>query len=88
MASAHFRKSTTEAQGHLATPRLDASTDGFGRPQLIFSPDDMTCGILGITTWGVFGYDGPSARALMRNIILYAANGGRTPATRPVAGTH
>ena len=83
MTAADYRKVTLATQGHLVAPRLRACMDEFGRPRLVYSVDDLTCGILGINTWGVFGYDCPSAKALMRNLLLYAAHDGRTPATGP-----
>ncbi|NBC11392.1 MAG: DUF4159 domain-containing protein [Planctomycetes bacterium] len=45
-----------------------------GRPQIIVSAEDFTEGMLGQPVWGVFGYDRDSARKLMTNIALYAAD--------------
>lgn len=44
-----------------------------GRWVLVYSPDDITSGLLGTTTCGIKGYMPKSAQALARNIILYAA---------------
>jgi hypothetical protein len=40
---------------------------------VIFSPQDITSGLLGTNTWGIDGYAPKSAIALARNIVLYAA---------------
>ena len=44
-----------------------------GRWVLIYSPDDITSGLLGTNTWGIKGYMPKSAQALARNIIVYTA---------------
>ncbi len=43
-----------------------------GRWVLVFSPDDVTSGILGIKTWGISGYTPRSAVALANNVLEYA----------------
>ncbi len=40
---------------------------------VIFSPQDISSGLLGTHTWGIAGYDPKSAVNLVRNILLYAA---------------
>ncbi len=40
---------------------------------VIFSPLDISSGLLGTKTWGISGYASKSAVALVRNIVLYAA---------------
>jgi len=41
------------------------------RLAVIFSPDDLTSGLLGTTTWGIAGYSPKSAQSLTRNLLLY-----------------
>ena len=43
-----------------------------GRWVLVFSPDDVTSGLLGIKTWGISGYTPASAVALATNVVEYA----------------
>ena len=43
-----------------------------GRWVLVFSPDDVTSGLLGVKTWGISGYTPHSAVALATNVIEYA----------------
>jgi hypothetical protein len=43
-----------------------------GRWVVIFSPYDITSGLLGTRTWGISGYGSQSAQNLARNVILYA----------------
>jgi len=42
---------------------------------IIFSPLDVTSGLLGIHTWGINGYSPGSSVSLMRDITAYAAGG-------------
>ncbi len=44
-----------------------------GRWVVVFSPDDVTSGMLGLKTWGISGYTSASAVALTTNVIEYAA---------------
>jgi hypothetical protein len=48
------------------------------RPAIIFSPVDLTGGLVGYSQWGMMGYEPRSAFELMRNIVLYADS--RAPA--------
>jgi hypothetical protein len=43
-----------------------------GRWVIVFSPDDLTAGFLGIKTWGISGYTPKSAVALATNVLQYA----------------
>lgn len=47
-----------------------------GRWVLVFSPDDVTSGLLGTDTWGISGYTPKSAVALATNVIEYAVKHG------------
>ncbi|HOD80844.1 MAG: hypothetical protein BWX88_01314 [Planctomycetes bacterium ADurb.Bin126] len=48
-----------------------------GRVAVIFSPDDITAGLLGREFFDISGYDPDgSAYAIMRNVLLYAARPG------------
>ena len=43
-----------------------------GRWVILFSPWDITSGLLGTNTWGIAGYTPASAQKLARDILLYA----------------
>lgn len=44
-----------------------------GRPGVIISAEDLSVGTLGVPRWGVHGYQPESARQLMSNLVLHAA---------------
>jgi hypothetical protein len=46
-----------------------------GKGHVIFSPMDISCGLLGIDTWGVYGYTPEYSTRLMQNILLWTADG-------------
>lgn len=54
-----------------------------GRYVVIFSPEDVTSGLLGTSTWGILGYTPEWAQAIARNVVLYALN--PTPAAATTA---
>ena len=41
---------------------------------VIFSPLDLTTGILGANTWGIFGYAPEYAQDFVRNVLLWSAS--------------
>jgi hypothetical protein len=43
------------------------------RHVILFSPEDLTSGLLGTDTWGIRGYASDSAAHLARNLLLYGA---------------
>jgi hypothetical protein len=61
----------------------------FGKGTVIFSPIDLTTGLLGTSSWGILGYEPAYAQATMKNIILWANRRTATtqattaPATEP-----
>ncbi len=72
--------------GKLNIPRVRGLTIGKGdRVGVFFSREDLTAGMVGQPVDGVIGYEPATATAIMRNIAVYAANGGRAapPATQP-----
>ncbi|HEX4792334.1 MAG TPA: DUF4159 domain-containing protein [Humisphaera sp.] len=50
-----------------------------GKGHVIFSPMDISCGLLGIDTWGVYGYTPEYSTRLMQNILLWTADGQMEP---------
>ncbi len=56
-----------------ARPRLQAASHK-GRLAIIFSPEDLTAGLVGYSRWQLRGYAPPSAFQLVRNVVLYASD--------------
>ena len=77
-----YRKFYTKKHGVKTRPELLGVKKG-GRWRVLYSPDDITSGLLGTNTWGLSGYAPASAQVLARDIILYAAKTKVKPATRP-----
>jgi hypothetical protein len=52
-----------------------ASPQGFvhGKGRVIYTPLDITSGLLGTNTWGILGYTPTTAQSLLKNIVLTAA---------------
>ena len=56
---------------HHKHPRMLGIRVG-GRWVVVYSPQDITSGLLGTNTWGISGYTPASAQALARNVLCYA----------------
>ena len=48
-----------------------------GKPAIIYSPEDLSAGLVGQAVDGIVGYTPPTAWRLMANIIQYAAQQSR-----------
>jgi len=74
--------------GHLDAPRIRGITVG-SRIGVFYSREDLTAGLVGQPVDGIIGYTPDSATALMRNIVLYAAQikNVPAPATQPAPAT-
>jgi hypothetical protein len=46
-----------------------------GRGHVIFTPLDMTCGLLGTNTWGILGYDPGYSQSFIKNLLLWTVDG-------------
>jgi hypothetical protein len=68
-----YRRFSTLNRGPVDSPRL-LSIKVDGRDAVIASHEDLSLGVLGARRWGVDGYDVGSARGLLANILLYAAD--------------
>ncbi len=68
-----YRRFSTLNRGMIDTPRL-LSIKVNGRDAVIASHEDLSLGVLGCRHWGIDGYDIDSARGLVINILLYAAD--------------
>ena len=55
------------------------------RPGVIYSPLDLTAGLVGARSYAIDGYVPYSAFEMMRNIMIFAAEGKAAPGPRPVA---
>ncbi|MBI5724375.1 MAG: DUF4159 domain-containing protein [Planctomycetes bacterium] len=70
---AKYRKTAKARIGSgSAEPRLLAVLAG-DRPKVIVSPEDLTAGLVGYSSWGLDGYMPQSAFEIARNIVIYAA---------------
>src|SRR5258706_6699652 len=59
-------------------PRLRGIETG-GRTAVIYSPEDLSVGLVGMSVDGIYGYEPDYANRLMESIVLYAM-GGNAPA--------
>jgi hypothetical protein len=66
-----YRSFARKVVGALNTPRIRALTIN-NRPAVFFSGDDLSCGMVGMHTDGIYGYDPASATALMEKLVLFA----------------
>ena len=71
IASVHYRKFTLQEYGLKNVPQLLGLKRG-NRWVVVFSPWDVTSGLLGTKTWGVAGYTPASAQAIAHNVLMYA----------------
>jgi hypothetical protein len=82
-----YRRALQASHGRSRSPRLTAWLQG-NRAMVIFSPADLTSGLIGYQYWGLKGYQPQSSFEILRNAILYAGGvklprqvepGGREP---------
>jgi hypothetical protein len=72
--------------GKLNEPRLRGITQN-GRVAVFYSREDLSAGLVGQPVDGIIGYTPATATAIMRNILLYAAAGGKAPPAAAKPGT-
>jgi len=84
-----FRKSTPPGRRSTGRPELWAwkinpgGGSSAGRYAILFSPLDITSGLLGTETWGIAGYSPQTSQDLACDMLLFVANVNRSAATRP-----
>jgi hypothetical protein len=66
-----YRRKARGEAGLQKTPRLKVF-DSKRRISVVYSPLDLTVGLLGTQVWDLRGYDPESTLEIMRNMILYA----------------
>ncbi len=69
-----YRLSLLRKMGPTYRPRLESVLLD-DRPAVLFSPEDLTAGLAGLTHWSVHGYAIDSARQLAANAALLALHG-------------
>ena len=69
-----YRRAFISRHGYSLQPRL-LGIRRHGRWVIIFSPQDITGGLVGLHTWGIDGYEPKSAQTLAANIVLYSVEG-------------
>lgn len=84
-SSIRYRLFAQLRMGEVDTPRL-LSLNFDGQPRIIVSGEDLSMGMLGGGQWGVFGYDTPSARKLMGNLVLWSKDR-KAPTPEPAAAS-
>ncbi len=67
---AHYRRITRTKLGNTTVPRLRGSLLQ-GRPAVLLSREDITCGLLGNPSYTVDGYTPETAYELLRNVVLW-----------------
>ncbi len=66
-----YRKFYNYQHGHVRKYPQMLGIKLHGRWVVVFSPQDITSGLLGTNTWGISGYTPVSAQALARNVLCY-----------------
>jgi hypothetical protein len=66
-----YRWFALRSMGPIATPRLQG-VDLAGRTAILYSGEDITCGMAGLDHWGIFGYKPEFARQIVANVCLLA----------------
>ena len=68
-----YRKSVPMGRREMGRPEVWAWKVGGtgGRYAILFSPLDVTSGLLGTETWGICGYEPATAEGLARDMVLY-----------------
>ena len=82
-ADPKLRPYAAELLGRSAGP-LQGFAAGDG--QVLFTPLDLTSGLLGTQTWAIPGYDPDYAQALLQNALLWALDRQPSQATPPTLG--
>ena len=80
------RYAQTKLLGNKNVPRVRAIERG-GKIRVFYSREDLSFGLVGQPCDGVLGYDAATATDIMRNILLYATYGGKTPPRPTTAPT-
>ena len=59
--------------GNTKGPRIRGAESG-GRMAVLYSGEDLSVGMVGQSVDGIFGYTPASATALMKSLLIFAAN--------------
>ncbi|MCC6580983.1 MAG: DUF4159 domain-containing protein [Phycisphaeraceae bacterium] len=70
---ARYRNFALRTMGPLNRPKLQG-VEINGRTAILFSTEDITCGLAGLDQWDIFGYTPQTARDLAVNSVLVAGN--------------
>lgn len=69
LSKPRYRQFTMDTLGARAGGLEDISA---GKGRVLYTPLDMTSGLLGTDTWGILGYERDYAQSLAKNVILWA----------------
>jgi len=81
-----YRRQTRERAGNLREPLLKGIMLG-DRLGVVYSREDLTCGLVGCASYACDGYTPETAYEIMRNVMLLAAGGKAGPASAPAVPT-
>ena len=77
-----YRNYTLFLMGPVHSPRLQA-VEINNRKAILYSSDDVTCGLAGLEQWGIYGYTPEFARNMVLNSIqVIVGNGSSAPRPR------
>ena len=77
-----YRRQTRVRLAGEKSPQLRGVMVG-DRLGVVFSREDVTCGLVGCASYACDGYAPQTAYEIMRNAVLMAAGGGGAPASSP-----
>ena len=72
LAKPSMRLYSVQSPTYVPTLPLELS---FGAGHVIYSPNDLTSGLLGTGTWGINGYNAEYSCSFMQNLLLWTARG-------------
>jgi hypothetical protein len=89
LTKARLRPFNPDRAGNAERPFSDFT---FGQGRVIFTPVDLTCGLLGTRTWGIAGFEPDYAQSFLKNLLFWVVDGrpepspgseSSAPATKP-----
>jgi hypothetical protein len=72
LSKPRMRLYSVQSPSYVPTLPMELS---FGEGHVIYSPADMTSGLLGTGTWGINGYTAEYSCSFMQNLLLWTARG-------------
>jgi hypothetical protein len=76
LTKAKLRPFAPERAGNPERPFFGFS---FGHGRVIFTPVDVTTGLLGTRTWGIAGFEPDYAQSFLKNLVFWTIDGRAEP---------